>query len=264
MRKHLQRQSFLGPDSDRTIANARVAVVGLCGGGSHVCQQLAHIGVGLIKLLDLDRADETNRNRMVGLSAVAARGRSRKTTVMRDLVRAVHPQAHVEVHPNRWQDCHDVLRDCTAIFGCVDSFSERAQLESYARRYMVPYIDVGMDVSGEAGRHFLTGQVILSLPGHPCMKCMGFLTDEVLGQEANNYGAAGGKAQVVWPNGVLASAAVGSFMGILTPWNADLMPPLYLEYDGNRMKLTPSNRLQLLEGCTCPHFQGDEAVGDVW
>ena len=41
------------------------------------------------------------------------------------------------------------------------------------------------------------------------------------------------------------------------------MSPLYLEYDGNRMKVTPSNRLRVLEARTCPHFTGSEALGDV-
>ena len=38
------RQSFLGSESEEFIARATVAVAGLGGGGSHVVQQLAHIG----------------------------------------------------------------------------------------------------------------------------------------------------------------------------------------------------------------------------
>lgn len=263
MRQHLQRQSFLGPSSDNVIGDACVAIIGLCGGGSHIAQQLAHVGVGRFKLFDPDRADDSNRNRMVWLTEESARAEALKTEVMTAAVKAVNPHAHVQVHPVRWQERAEELRSCTAIVGCVDSFIERQQLEAYARRFMVPYIDVGMDVTGEEGRYFITGQVIMSLPGHVCMRCMGFLNDDVLGREANDYGAAGGKPQVVWPNGTLASAAVGNFMSILTPWNHELKPPLYLEYDGNRMKLTPSSKLEVLEGMECPHFTGAEALGEV-
>jgi molybdopterin-synthase adenylyltransferase len=263
MRQHLRRQSFLGPQSDDAIRNAWVAIVGLCGGGSHIGQQAAHIGVGNFKLFDQDRADDSNRNRMVLLTKAAANDQALKTEVMKAAIKAVNPDAEVRAFPIRWQERAEELRGCTAIFGCVDSFIERQQLEAYARRFMVPYIDVGMDVTGEEGKYFITGQVIMSLPGHVCMRCMGFLNDEVLGREANDYGGAGGKPQVVWPNGTLASAAIGNFMSILTPWNTQLKPPLFLEYDGNRMRLAPSSNLAMLEGHECPHFCGPDALGDV-
>ena len=38
------RQSFLGPGSEARIARCTVGVAGLGGGGSHIVQQLAHIG----------------------------------------------------------------------------------------------------------------------------------------------------------------------------------------------------------------------------
>lgn len=263
MRRHLRRQGFLGPQSDDAIQNACAAIIGLCGGGSHIAQQAAHIGVGKFKLFDHDRADDSNRNRMVCLSKTAADAEELKTDVMRAAIKAANPDAEVQAYPFRWQERAEELRNCTVIFGCVDSFIERQQLEAYARRFLVPYIDVGMDVTGDDGEYFISGQMILSLPGHPCMRCMGFLNDDVLGREANDYGAAGGKPQVVWPNGTLASAAIGAFMSILTPWHSQLKPPLFLEYDGNRMRLSPSNKLAVLEGHDCPHFCGADALGDV-
>lgn len=264
MREHLQRQGFLGPNSDERIASARGGIVGLCGGGSHVAQQLAHIGLGRFELMDFDRADDTNRNRMVGLTARAARLERPKTEVMRKLVKAVNPSAKVNTFAGRWQDNATALRSCDVIFGCVDSYEQRQQLELFARRYLIPYIDVGMDVTGEEGRFVISGQVILSMPGCPCMQCMGFLTEELLAAEANRYGAAGGRPQVVWPNGVLASTAVGLFMNLLTPWNGAAPPPLYSEYDGNRMTVTPSRRLMYLNGMTCPHFPLEPGgLGDV-
>lgn len=69
---NVDRQSFLGQESAQTIQRARIAVIGLCGGGSHVSQQLAHIGFRNVLLVDHDSADDTNINRMVGLTAVSA------------------------------------------------------------------------------------------------------------------------------------------------------------------------------------------------
>jgi len=261
---NLQRQSFLGPHSGAVIKSAPVAVVGLCGGGSHVSQQLGHIGFTHVHLVDHDDADDTNINRMVGLTANDVALGEAKTQVIARNLRAVNPDAEPVLHHCRWQECQAALKGCTAIFGCVDSYAEREQLERFCRRYNIIYIDVGMDVFGEDGEHFISGQVIASVPMHACMRCLGFLTEDLLAKEAAAYGAAGGKPQVVWPNGTLASAAVGLFMGLLTPWNSGLRPPLYLEYDGNRSTLVPSRRLQYINEEHCPHFEDANALGDVF
>jgi len=58
------------------------------------------------------------------------------------------------------------------------------------------------------GRFLISGQVILSLPDGPCLRCCHLITNERLQREAERYGAAGHRPQVVWPLAVLASTAV--------------------------------------------------------
>jgi hypothetical protein len=78
------------------------------------------------------------------------------------------------------------------IVGSVDSFKERQQLERFARRHLIPYVDIGMDVHKLGDRHYLIGgQVFLSSPGQPCLRCCNIVTDERLEQEALRYGDAG-------------------------------------------------------------------------
>lgn len=261
---NLQRQSFLGAASRTVFERVPVAVIGLCGGGSHVAQQLGHIGFRNLHLVDHDKADDTNINRMVGLTAADVQREEAKTEVVGRNLRAVNPAARPRLHAVRWQECQQTVKSCAAIFGCVDSYGEREQLERFCRRYNIIYVDVGMDVFGDENAHSISGQVIMSLPKHACMRCMGFLTEDVLSKEAAQYGNAGGKPQVVWPNGTLASVAVGLLVSALTPWNAALKQPLYVEYDGNRSTVTASRRLQYIDEEHCPHFQGADALGDVF
>lgn len=263
MESRFMRQSFLGAGSEDTLKRARVAIIGLCGGGSHVAQQLAHIGVGNLALFDHDTADETNLNRMVWLTDKAAKAKERKTDIIKAAVRAVNPQCNVRAFPSKWQQHAAELQACDVVVGCVDSYAARDDLERYARRYLMPYIDIGMDVLGGERNHLLSGQIIVSMPGHPCMHCMAFLTAEKLGKEADAYGNAGGKPQVVWPNGVLASTAVGKLMALLCPWKQGLQVPLYSIYDGNRMTVEPSPRLAYLEGLSCPHYPIGSQLGDT-
>ena len=128
------------------------------------------------------------------------------------------------------------------------------------RRYMMHYIDIGMDVHGQ-NPPVIGGQIILSSPGGLCMRCMGFLTDEKLAEEAARYGKAGARPQVVWPNGVLASTAVGLAMDIVTDWTGRPLPHVYLVYDGNKGKVKESLTLHHLNIPACPHFPGSD-VGD--
>jgi hypothetical protein len=119
-----------------------------------------------------------------------------------------------------------------------------------------------MDVYDLGKKGFLvSGQVILSMPGSPCMRCCGFITDERLEQEAKLYGAAGSRPQVVWSNGVLASTAIGLITQVLTPWYPNPPGFAFLNYDGNKGTVTRNARMELLKNHVCPHHPADE-TGD--
>jgi len=100
----------------------------------------------------------------------------------------------------------------------------------------------------------MAGQVILSMPGELCMSCLGFLTEAKLAREAELYGAAGPRPQVVWANGVLASSAVGVAIDLITNWTKSLDGPVYLSYDSNTSCVQPHKRLEYVQGLRCPHF----------
>jgi molybdopterin-synthase adenylyltransferase len=261
----LSRQSFLGPGSDELLASTRVGIVGLGGGGSHIAQQLAHIGIGNFILIDHDRIEASNLNRLVGATAKDVKHKTLKVKIISKRIMAINPAVRIKTIPSRWQEGNaaNFLRDCDAIFGCVDSFSARRDLEAAARRYLIPYIDIGMDVHQLSKHEFsISGQVVVSMPGQLCLRCLGFLTDERINTEAQNYGSAGGKPQVVWPNGILASLAVGTFMQLLTPWHNVRQPVVYLEYDGNLSEVKMNSRLPDLQQKKCTHFDSVNSIGD--
>ena len=69
-KERFSRQSFLGPDSEARIARCTVGVAGLGGGGSHIIQQLAHIGFQRFVTYDGDVVEDSNLNRLVGATSV--------------------------------------------------------------------------------------------------------------------------------------------------------------------------------------------------
>jgi hypothetical protein len=256
------RQSFLGPDSESTLYGATLGLVGLGGGGSHIAQQTGHLGIGRYVVIDPDHITDTNTNRLIGGTLADLEPATSKVAIAERKIRGLVEQPRIITIRDTWHNATAELKRCDIIAGAVDSFVEREQLERFARRHLIPYIDIGMDVHDLGNKQYLIGgQVILSMPGKPCLRCCGLITDERLVQEANKYGAAGSRPQVVWSNGVLASSAVGIIAQLLTPWFKGPPEFVYLDYDGNRGTLTPNDRMNLLREKTCKHHPANE-TGD--
>lgn len=255
MKERNSRQSFLGPDLERLLGEVRVGIVGLGGGGSQVVQQLAHVGFLNYVVADPDVVEESNLTRLVGATVQDAEDAVLKVDVAKRLISGLQPDAIVEVVVSRWQESPDTLRSCQIIVGCVDTFAGRRELEAFARRHMAIYLDLGMDVwKGDDGRPVMGGQVCVSIPGKPCMHCLGILTEEDLAKEALEYGAAGGRPQVVWANGILASVAVGRIVDLVTNWTQTQGGPLCWSYDGNRLLVAEHWRSRALESDKCEHY----------
>ncbi|TIL83047.1 MAG: ThiF family adenylyltransferase [Mesorhizobium sp.] len=258
------RQSFLGQQAEELLANVRVAIVGLGGGGSHIAQQLAHVGVGHYRLIDPDNIEASNLNRLVGASKVDVDRAIAKVEIAERTIKAIRPWADVVLAKKKWQEADHLLRDANVLFGCIDGYQQRDYLETAARRFGIPYIDIGMDVADIGNGSFaVAGQMIMTMPGGPCMRCLGFLNPDKLAREENRYGDAGINPQVVWTNGVLASLAVGAFMKLVTPWWPNDDGFTWLELDGNRQIISPSQQPEYTpRKSVCPHHGGPEGLGD--
>ena len=229
------------------------------GGGSHVVQQLAHIGVGKYVLVDPDVIEETNLNRLVGGTLADIDASLTKIAIAARVIRNVVRSPSIAAYSKPWQEIVDDLKTCDVIIGGLDSAIAKDDLDRFCRRFLIPYIDMGMDVHEVGGRYLIAGHVVLTTPGPPCLRCMGIVTEGALAREARNYGAAGGKPQVVWSNGLLASAAVGLFTQLICPWHAKVPAAAYLEFDGNKHTLVPSKSFALIQDRPCPHYHPEEA-----
>jgi hypothetical protein len=258
------RQSFLGENSQFLFEHVKVAIIGYGGGGSHFGQQLAYIGVKNVSVFDSDFIEDTNINRLIGgWFSDLKRGLS-KIFIAKRTIKKILPSAKVICINSRWQENPEMLQTQDVVLGSVDSYAERQQLEAECRRYLIPYIDIGMDVHKiEDGLLSMAGQIILSMPFRPCMNCLGFLTEEKLGLEAKRYGATGGRPQVVWSNGVLASTAIGIFVDLLTGWTKEKDKDFYLSYDGNSGKIIDHIRLKL-SATKCGHYPLSEVGNPVF
>lgn len=85
-----------GPEAVTRLSHASVAVFGLGGVGSYVCEALARGGVGRLVLIDGDTVDITNINRQ--LIALHSTVGQPKTGVMRARLLDINPALCVETH----------------------------------------------------------------------------------------------------------------------------------------------------------------------
>ncbi|MCI4356203.1 MAG: ThiF family adenylyltransferase [Thermoplasmata archaeon] len=264
-----RQELLIGRAGQRILAASKVAVVGLGGGGSHVVQQLAHIGVGTIVLVDDDSVEASNLSRLVG--AGPADLNRPKTAVMKQLVQGVNPDVRVEAFGERFPSTNGIraLRDSDVIVSCVDTLASRVELQKVSWRYVVPLIDIGMGtrISDGEGPHRATavaGHIHRYLPGGHCMWCSGMLSPEKLAIESAGRGpeyvkGAVNPAQVVSFNGALASFAVVELMQLLTGFMARSTSRPLLSIDFLESRLYS---VQPRSDRRCPHDSGELARGD--
>lgn len=267
---HHRQQLLIGSDGQRRLATLGVGVVGLSGGGGHIVQQLTHAGVGRIVGIDCDRAEASNRGRVIGLRRWQAFLRRPKVDVMSRMVRGINGKVEFERVPYNIPDQRaiEAVKGCDVIVGAVDNYQARADLQDLSSRYLIPYVDIGLliqstDTKGDQAT--IGGHVITSVPGLRCLWCCGCLTQdrldaETAGRPRSYFEGTREQAQVVSLNGVLASQAVNEVLQLVTGYAPERADATFLKYDGlegtlNRWKVSG----------TCEKCMREVGCGDpVW
>ncbi len=245
---HDRQVRAFGAAGQAILSKLHVAVVGGGGTGSVVVQQLAHLGVRRLTIIDPDDVETTNLNRLVG--AGPADIGTAKVKVARRTVLAVNPDAQVEAVVGDIVD-HAIAQRLASfdfVFLCTDSHASRAVVGQSAYQHLVPTIDMGVSITvGAAGVEYVTGRVQMLAPGATCLSCTRALDGELIRREmmtpeqraADPYvqGVHEPQPAVISLNSTMASLAVTMFLGALTPIPAQARFQLY---DGVRGTVRPT------------------------
>lgn len=129
MNRFSREEMLLGAEAMEKLKNAHVAVFGIGGVGSYVCEALSRAGVGNLTLVDNDVVSETNINRQ--LVALESTVGIAKTKVMADRIKDINPKANVSVVnmfylPENAEDFP--LSGYTYIVDCIDTVSGKLSL----------------------------------------------------------------------------------------------------------------------------------------
>ena len=247
-----------GPEACVRLRGAHVGVIGCGGGASHVIQQLAYLGVGALTIADADLVEVTNLNRLIG--AVPARTRRTladrmlrrgrgdvgkpKTEVMTRMASSIDDTITVTAITEFFPTTATVraLSQCDVLVACADRLQARDDLNRFAKRYLIPLIDIGVEITpgapGTGGIKAIPGRITKVLPDGPCLRCQGVVDDAKLraerdGKPAGYTGAAKiPDPAVVTLNGIVASAAATEVLQLLTGFAGNYAPNCGWIYDG--------------------------------
>ena len=177
------RQALLwGALGQRTLRDAQVAVIGCGGTGSHVVTQLAHLRVGNLTLVDPDIVETTNLSRIVG-SSPSDVGRQ-KVDVLAEHARRINPSATVTPVAASLLDIDpQTITGADVIVCATDGHGSRALLTEIAQQYIIPVIDLGVEVDPASETFRAGGGVRVLRPGHGCLHCARTLSAQLVREE---------------------------------------------------------------------------------
>jgi hypothetical protein len=234
------RQAF-GEGTTAVLKSLSVGVAGCSGTGSWVIEMLARLGVGRLVLVDPDKVERKNLNRIVNSKAEDVRMGRLKVEMLRDAIGAMGLGTRVETFPCDLanQNTIKALADCDLLFGCLDSADGRDLLNRIATYYLQPYFDLGvrLDADGKGGIEQICCAIHYLLPGGSSLLSRGVITAEQVGSQAlyrtnpqqhaalqkEGYikGIAVDRPAVVSLNGFAASHAVNEMLARLHPYRRD-------------------------------------------
>ena len=179
-RREVLRRTFdtWGQKSQDTIARLKVGIVGLGSVGCMVAEALVRIGVGHVTLIDPDRVEVHNLDRLL-YGTVKDVGRLKVDVALREIRKhATAQRIHAKKYAVSIQDgaAYAAALDCDVIFSCVDRPIPRDILNYIANAHLIPVIDGGVSVETDRRHDKLFSahwRAHIVTPHHMCLRCNG-------------------------------------------------------------------------------------------
>lgn len=235
-----QRQDLaLGPGTSNALAGKHVAIIGAGGLGWPIATHAAAHGVGTITIVDPDVIVESNRPRLPG-SQPKHIGLN-KVDALAEVLAETRPGTKTIPIAAALADrrARTTIASADAIVVATDNLVSRLDADHFARRLLIPLIDVGINIElREQTLRSVGGRVNVSWPLGPCLTCMGVLSPDRVAAEVDPIGYRGtGRAEeaaVMAFNATLAGLATVELLGLLLPMRREPRASRYLVYDGLR------------------------------
>ena len=139
--KFSRTEMLIGNEGMEKLNDAKVAIFGLGGVGSYVCEGLARSGVGNFVLVDFDKVDESNINRQL-IATVDTLGKH-KVDLMKERILKINPDANVETYKEFYMadsKIDIITEDISYAVDCVDTIMAKIAIICQCDEIGVPVI----------------------------------------------------------------------------------------------------------------------------
>jgi molybdopterin/thiamine biosynthesis adenylyltransferase len=220
---------FLGQHGQKLFKQATIAIVGLGGVGSLICEYLARLGIGHLILIDPDRLESSNASRVVGSTqddmSVGSGTGTYKVDIAERVAREAQPSIEVEKIADdfaRLPVANQIL-ESDFIFLAADSMRARLVFNAIVHQYYIPGVQLGSKVRTEGAQgkiHSAYSVVRTVRPKEGCLLCNHLIDPAKLADEWKSdaerqdqqYGTSIPNPSVITMNAIAASHAVNDFL----------------------------------------------------
>ncbi len=132
---------LIGTENFNKIKERHIAVFGIGGVGSYVCEALVRAGVHKISIIDMDTVDQTNINRQI-IATTKTIGK-KKVDVMEERLYDINPDIIVYTYHNMYnKETHDALFNMNwdYIVDAIDMVSSKILLIEKSKQANIPII----------------------------------------------------------------------------------------------------------------------------
>lgn len=180
----LRTKQAFGEGTTAILKKLKIGVVGCSGTGSIVAELLARLGVGSLVLVDHDRVEYKNVNRILNSTTEHAKNKIHKVDMLKKAIESFGLGTEVTAISD---DLHSyeaylAIACCDVVFGGMDTVDGRHLLNRISSYFCSAYFDIGirLDADGKGGINEILGRVDYVQPGLSSLLSRGRYTLEQL------------------------------------------------------------------------------------
>ncbi len=266
------RQKVFGDAVQKQLGTLRVALIGCGGIGSILAETLGRLGVKKWVLIDPDRLEAVNLNRMVAATPLMVEQNWPKVDYLKYLIKRIYPSGScVKAIPTLIEDetAQQEIAASDLIVVATDNHRSRQLAQELALQYMRPLVCLGthIDVKPDKTPRMYCRITVPPLGGGWCLMCGNIINLQRAALESAppemidlahqaGYLEGVGDPAVLWLNSICASTAVGIIHGMVSGFlNLDSgLDWIYDFASSNWLKTNPES----LANTDCYFCSGEE------
>ncbi len=269
------RQKIFGESNQKALNQLKVGLIGCGGIGSIFAELLGRLGLQNWVLIDPDKLETVNLNRMPGATQEMVEQQWHKVHYVKHLIKRIYSYgSHVKAIPATIESelAKNEIATCDLIVVATDNHLSRKTVQELALQYMRPLVCLGthIDIKPDNTPRMYCRITVPPVGGNWCLMCGNIINLQRAALESapleiNNMAAGAGYLEgvndpaVFWLNSICASTAAGVVHGIVSGFlNVDSGIDWIYEFPSSDWRKTDPKYLETHDCYFCSHSDASE------